>query len=184
MTNYSINPEQDIIAIADAIRSKNGSSNTYKVNEMPEAIRRIGGESGGTVEAHVMTFDFTQDDLDYTINYPDATTGDNSENFDSFYISAQHFNEIIEYYSAGYRVEIQPNSNNNSLKYTVIDVLENLYSGPGGGYSRYSGAAILITRVAQTDQQAIPHNESLTSYTYVLRDNSVYIAEGDGMYYY
>lgn len=38
--------EQDIQNIANAIREKNGSSDTYKVSEMPDAIKNISGGGG------------------------------------------------------------------------------------------------------------------------------------------
>ena len=39
---YKIYPEQDVEAIAEAIRNKNGLSNKYKIGEMAEAINNLG----------------------------------------------------------------------------------------------------------------------------------------------
>ena len=45
MNKYSINLEQDIVDIADAIRAKNGTDNTYTVKQMPAAIAALSGSS-------------------------------------------------------------------------------------------------------------------------------------------
>ena len=45
MTRYSINPEEDITNIADAIRTANNTNNTYTVKQMPSAIAALAGSS-------------------------------------------------------------------------------------------------------------------------------------------
>ena len=45
MEKYIIVAEEDIIAIADAIRDKLNSEDEYKISQMPAAIRSIGSQS-------------------------------------------------------------------------------------------------------------------------------------------
>lgn len=45
MTKYSINPEQDIIDIANAIRTKNGTENKYTVKQMASAIGALNNQT-------------------------------------------------------------------------------------------------------------------------------------------
>lgn len=56
-------PEESVQAIADAIRSKNGSSETYKIGQMAEAINNI--PTGGGMSAEVKQINFI--DYDGTI---------------------------------------------------------------------------------------------------------------------
>ena len=53
MTVYSINPEEDIVNIANAIRSVNKSNNTYTVSQMAEAISDLGTELAITVDSEL-----------------------------------------------------------------------------------------------------------------------------------
>lgn len=43
---YLICDKQELIAIADAVRTKTGSTDTYTVSELPDAIEAI--EAGGS----------------------------------------------------------------------------------------------------------------------------------------
>ena len=61
--------ESDVKAVADAIRAKNGSTDTYKLSEMAAAISKIatGGETGGDTSAEDALIDRTISG-DYTNN--------------------------------------------------------------------------------------------------------------------
>lgn len=60
--------ESDIQDIADAIRGKNGSSDTYKVSEMADAIDDIPTGGGGDVDIDTGTFTPSSNTLDVTVN--------------------------------------------------------------------------------------------------------------------
>ena len=60
--------ETDIEAIADAIRGKNGSSDTYKVSEMADAIDDIPTGGGGGADVDTGTFTPSSNMLDVTLN--------------------------------------------------------------------------------------------------------------------
>jgi len=66
--------------IADAIRSKNGSSNTYKPSQMSTAISNLGGATLGTKNiTSNNTYNASADNLDgyssVTVNVPNPSTG-------------------------------------------------------------------------------------------------------------
>lgn len=195
MEKYVIYPEQSIKDISEAIKEKRGiaSDRNFTVSQMPAAIRAInsgGGSSSGG--AHRMTFDiFT----DYSNLSGDERDCDGSHVF----ISEEHYNEILEYYAAGYQVIITSSNNGayalgvsssqlpETSDYHVAKVFENLYDGPGGGYSRYSGAAIIATVTIDPyeNQSDGNHAQTLIIRNIIIRGaNSMYVADGDGMYYY
>ena len=64
----------DLVAIADAVREKNGSSDTYYVSELAEAVEAISGGGGGNnIEIEIKTVNPVGDNFDVTYSLPRVT---------------------------------------------------------------------------------------------------------------
>ena len=207
MMNYVIYPEQGIINISDAIKEKKGISSSnkkYTINEMPDAIRSINnnGSDENDEKTHVMNFNMFNDsgsDDCHSYSNNDDIYYYNSE---VIFISEEHFREIVEYYSAGYRVEIvtpypeiydtwyKPTSRSymsDICKFTVTDIFENLYAGYSD-YGRCDGAAISIfcfhsmyENHWEDTTDEYPNQEYSPQISFILRYN---IASYNRDYYY
>ena len=123
---YVINEEQTLSNIADAIRTKTGSTSPIAIQDIPQAIIDIDiGGSGGTHEVN-----FTLDDFSIvtgslgeygSYNNPFAQIP-NSE--DETVVAK--YDEVIEYFSAGYQVQINILDENNNKTYSgmVTDIFD------------------------------------------------------------
>lgn len=85
--------ESDISAIATAIRGKNGSSDTYKVSEMADAISNISGGGitpTGTKQISITSIGTTTEDV---TNYASASI---TVNVTELFIDSSQISEVLE----------------------------------------------------------------------------------------
>lgn len=109
---YVVNTEASITAIADAIRAQTGSSEEMTVAEMPTEIASISG--GGVHTVNVNGNDCSFHDFD--------PTNGGLGSFQASSSQASVFNEIIEYFAAGYQVVINLTYNNKTYDCFVFDI--------------------------------------------------------------
>lgn len=131
---YMVNPKPSIDNIGNAIREKLNTSTTYTIDQMPDAIRSIGGSgessSGGT---HTVNFSL---ETDYN---GDGGSIDEYGFYYNPFISAQDsetaiakFDEVIEYFAAGYQVEISLYDHYaNQTHYGVVTQIFDHSDSPG-----------------------------------------------------
>jgi len=137
---YMVNPKSSIDNIGEAIREKLNTSTTYTIDQMPDAIRSIEtGSSGGNGQIH-------------TINNVSIIYQDDCQNKT---LDQNLFNEIVEYYAAGYQVLLNFSINSgyidtNKNPWYVAHVYDNIYEA--ANYDRISGAAICL--ISSTDYEA------------------------------
>lgn len=122
--------EASVQAIANAIRSKNGTTTKYKIGEMAAAI--AGLETGGKI--YVETVTFTSSKLEYTINH---NLGEKPNFFMAFCMDS------VQSYDVEYAAAISCFAKGGVLTY--------LYSGTGNTGDRNKGYAYLTT-ISKTDK--------------------------------
>lgn len=122
--------EASVQAIANAIRSKNGTTTKYKIGEMAAAI--AGLETGGKI--YVETVTFTSPNREYTINH---NLGEKPNFFMAF------CTDNIQLYGTFYAAAISCFAKGGVLTY--------LYSGTGGRGNGDRGYAYLTT-ISKTDK--------------------------------
>lgn len=103
--------------IADAIRSKNGSSNTYKPSQMSTAISNLGGATLGTKTiTENNTYNASSDNLDgyssVTVNVPNPSTGTKQISISSNGTTTEN---VTDYASAEISVSVSPNVGTKSI---------------------------------------------------------------------
>ena len=131
---YMINPKSSIDSIGEAIREKLNTNTQYTIEQMPEAIRSIndnsGGSSGGT---HTVNFSLETDynensgSIDeYGLSYNPFISAQDSET------AIAKFDEVIEYFAAGYQVKISLyNHHENQTHYGVVTQIFDHSDSPG-----------------------------------------------------
>lgn len=169
---YMVNSKPSIDNIGNAIREKLNTSTTYTIDQMPDAIRSIEtGSSGGSGQIH-------------TINNVSIIR---LEDCYEPALDQNLFNEIVEYYAAGYQVLLNFATLDNYVSpdgnpWYVAHVYDNIYSA--SNYDRISGAVICLisSTIYETESSSGNTDSSMGIGMVVVRGSSNYTI--DEMYFY